>query len=225
MTATTTPLLKERFRGFMPVIIDIETAGFDAQTNAILEIAAITVKMTDKGFLQADQTLHFHVQPFEGAILNPDALSFNGIDPHNPLRQAVSEQQALTDIFQMVRQSIKANQCNRAIVVAHNAHFDHSFLLAGAQRCGIKRNPFHPFSTFDTATLAGLVYGQTVLAKACQTAGIEFDHRQAHSALYDTVKTTQLFCQMVNKWKILGGWPLPVIQPEQQNDINQPVIS
>ncbi|MDR0805922.1 MAG: ribonuclease T [Enterobacteriaceae bacterium] len=210
---TTQNSLSERFRGFYPVVIDVETAGFDAKTNALLEIAAFTLKMTDQGWLVRDQSLHFHVNPFEGSILSPEALAFNGIDPTNPLRGAVSEYEALHSIFKMVRKGIKDQNCNRAIVVAHNANFDHSFLMAAAERTGLKRNPFHPFATFDTAALSGLVLGQTVLAKACITAGIPFDSAQAHGALYDTERTTELFCELVNRWKKLGGWPLT---PDQQ---------
>lgn len=202
--------LSGRFRGFYPVVIDVETAGFNAQTDALLEIAAITMKMDDDGWLQPDETLHFHVAPFEGALLDPAALAFTGIDPHNPLRGAVSEYEALHEIFKMVRKGIKDKGCNRGIIVAHNANFDHGFLMAAAERCGLKRNPFHPFATFDTAALSGLVLGQTVLAKACITAGIAFDSAQAHSALYDTQQTTALFCELVNRWKRLGGWPLPL---------------
>ena len=200
--------LCERFRGFYPVVIDIETSGFDPNQNAILEIAAITLKMDEKGFLAPDETLQFNVNPFENAILEPTALAFNGIDPNNPLRDAVDEKVALEAIFKLVRNGIKANDCTRAVIVAHNAHFDHSFLMAASERAGIKRNPFHPFATFDTASLSGLVFGQTVLAKACEAAEIPFDHKQAHSALYDTEKTAILFCEIVNRFKRLGGWPL-----------------
>ncbi|WP_416379553.1 MULTISPECIES: ribonuclease T [unclassified Gilliamella] len=209
--------LCERFRGFYPVVIDIETSGFDPKLNAILEIAAITLKMNDDGWLEPDETLQFNVNPFENSILEPSALAFNGIDPDNPLRAAVDEKLALESIFKMVRTGIKAADCTRAVIVAHNAHFDHSFLMAAAERAGIKRNPFHPFATFDTASLCGLVFGQTVLAKACEAANIAFDHKQAHSALYDTEKTAILFCEIVNRFKRLGGWPLPQTneQPDQ----------
>lgn len=200
--------LKDRFRGFYPVVIDIETAGFDCVTNPLLEIAAITLKMSNDGWLAIDETIHHHIEPFEGAILDLSALAFNGIDPTNPLRGAVNEYQALHAIFKHVRKGIKETACNRAIIVAHNANFDHSFLLAATQRNHMKRNPFHPFVTFDTATLSGLAFGQTVLAKACQVANIDFNHEEAHSALYDTQKTAELFCQIVNRWKQLGGWPL-----------------
>ncbi|WP_442798439.1 ribonuclease T [Pantoea vagans] len=201
--------LNQRFRGFYPVVIDVETAGFNAQTDALLEIAAITLKMDEEGWIQIDQTLHFNVEPFVGSLLHPEALAFTGIDPSNPLRGAVSEYEALHAIFKMVRKGIKDSGCNRAIMVAHNATFDLNFMSAAAERTSLKRNPFHPFATFDTAALSGLVLGQTVLAKACIAAGMEFDSTQAHSALYDTQQTATLFCELVNRWKRLGGWPLP----------------
>ncbi|TDQ59807.1 RNAse T [Mesocricetibacter intestinalis] len=200
-------LLKNRFRGYYPVIIDVETAGFNAKTDALLELAAITVKMDENGLLQPDQKCHFHIQPFPGANINPDSLKFNGIDIDNPLRGAVPELEAITSLFQMVRRGQKNADCQRSIIVAHNAAFDQSFVMAAAERTGVKRNPFHPFSMFDTASLSGLMFGQTVLVKACQAAAIPFDGKQAHSALYDTERTAELFCYMVNRLKSLGGFP------------------
>ncbi len=209
MSEQSTPnLLKQRFRGFFPVVIDVETAGFNAQTDALLEIAAITLRMDEDGWLVADQKLHFNITPFPGSILTPEALAFTGIDPNDPNREAVSEYEALHAIFKMVRKGMKEADCSRAVIVAHNAHFDHSFTMAAAARASLKRNPFHPFATFDTAALSGLVLGQTVLAKACISAGMSFDSDKAHSALYDTEQTAELFCELVNRWKRLGGWPL-----------------
>lgn len=209
MSEPTSPaLLSQRFRGYYPVVIDVETAGFNARTDALLEIAAVTLTMDDAGWLMPDQSLFFNVAPFEGANLEKAALEFTGIDPHHPLRDAVDEKAALTPIFKLIREGMKQHQCKRAILVGHNATFDHSFVMAAADRARVKRNPFHPFSTFDTSALAGLVYGQTVLKKACECAGIAFSDREAHSALYDTEITARLFCSMVNRWKELGGWPL-----------------
>ncbi len=210
MTDSTTPhCLKARFRGYFPVVIDVETAGFNAKTDALLEICAITLTMDDEGNLQPATTMHFHIEPFEGANLEQEALDFIGMrDPFSPLRGAISESEALKDIYRQIRKEQKEHNCSRAIIVAHNAQFDHSFVMAASERSKLKRVPFHPFATFDTATLSGLAYGQTVLAKACKTAGMEFDNKQAHSALYDTQKTAELFCGIVNKWKQLGGWPL-----------------
>lgn len=213
--------LRARFRGFYPVVIDVETAGFNADTDALLEIAVITLKMDRKGWLQVDNTLHFNIEPFPGAILQPEALAFNGIDPRNPLRGAVTEYKALYEIFKMVRKGIKNHECNRAIIVAHNAAFDHSFLMAAAERTGLKHNPFHPFATFDTAALSGLVLGQTVLIKACAYAGIIFDSSEAHSALYDTERTAALFCELVNRWKRMGGWPLALSTSIMQMEMDE----
>jgi ribonuclease T len=201
--------LKSRFRGYFPVVVDVETAGFNAKTDALLEICAITLKMDEQGNLHPATTMHFHVEPFEGANIEKEALEFNGIrDPYSPLRGAVAEQEALKEIYKQIRKEQKTAGCSRAIMVAHNATFDLSFVTAANERSRLKRVPFHPFATFDTAALSGLAYGQTVLAKACRTAGMDFDNKEAHSALYDTQKTAELFCGIVNKWKELGGWPV-----------------
>ncbi|GMM85168.1 ribonuclease T [Pseudoalteromonas sp. MTN2-4] len=211
-------LFSQRFRGFFPVVIDVETAGFNKDTDALLEIAATTLKMDDEGILSLDQTLHFHVKPFEGANIEQAAIEFNGIDPFSELRGAEDEDIVIKEICKMVRKAQKAAGCSRSVVVAHNAAFDHGFLNAAIERNKIKRTPFHPFVSFDTTSLAGLALGQTVLAKACRTAGIEFDNSQAHSALYDTERTAELFCFIVNKWQALGGWPLPELEAEEETE-------
>lgn len=208
MSSIDRPLLADRFRGFLPVVIDVETGGFNANTDALLEIAAVTVAMDEDGFLYTDRSINCPVTPFEGANIEQAALEFTGIDPSDPNRNAMSEHDALSSIFKMVRKAMKSAGCSRAILVGHNANFDLNFLNATIERSETKRSPFHPFCTFDTATLAGLVYGQTVLARACQAAEISFSNTEAHSALYDTEKTAELFCTMVNSWKEIGGWEM-----------------
>lgn len=200
--------LASRFRGFLPVVVDIECGGFNARTDAILEISAVILGMNEKHELGVEQTSFHRVIPFEGSNIEEAALKFTGIDPWHPLRIARPEKDVFNDIFKIIRGAMKANGCKRAILVAHNAHFDHGFINAAVARHDLKRNPFHPFSSFDTATLSGLAYGQTVLARACEAAGIEFDAKEAHSAKYDAEKTAELFCGIVNKWQQLGGWPL-----------------
>ena len=198
--------MAQRFRGFLPVIVDVETGGFNSQTDALLEIAAVTIRMDQEGFLHRHETFSFHVEPFEGANIEQAALDFTGIDLDDPERMAEPELMVMTDLLSAVRRAVKENGCTRAVIVGHNAHFDLNFVNAVIERCNIKRSPFHPFSVFDTATLAGLAYGQTVLAKTCQVAGIEFSNSAAHSAAYDAEKTAELFCAIVNRWKELGGW-------------------
>ncbi len=194
--------VSQRFRGYMPVVIDVETAGFEPTTDALLEIAAITLDTDEKGNWSIHESISRHVEPFEGANLDKAALEFTGIDPDHPFRKqiAVPERKALTDIFKVVRGHMKQRDCKRAILVGHNAAFDIAFLNAAVERTNIKRNPFHPFSTFDTVSLAGLAYGQTVLSRAAAAAGLSWDAEQAHSALYDAEKTAELFCSVVNQW-------------------------
>jgi len=196
-------VVAQRFRGYLPVVVDVETGGFNAATDALLEIAAVLLDVDDGGRWCLEQTIVRHIEPFEGANLDQAALEFNGIDPHHPFRKeiAVPEKQGLQEIFQAVRRKIKQHGCKRAILVGHNAAFDLGFVNAAAGRTGIKRNPFHPFSTFDTVTLGAVAYGQTVLSRAVEAAGFAWNEQEAHSALYDAERTAQLFCTIVNAWR------------------------
>jgi ribonuclease T len=194
-------LMSRRFRGFLPVVVDIETGGFNSETDALLEIAAVLIDMDGDGVLSRGATHSFHIRPFEGARLDPASLSVTGIDPYHPLRPALPERDALQRIFREIRHAIRAYDCRRAILVGHNAAFDLGFLNAAVRRADVKRNPFHPFSCFDTATLAGAALGQTVLAKAVTVAGLTWDARCAHSAVYDADRTAELFCLICNRFR------------------------
>ena len=189
-----------RFRGFLPVVVDVETAGFNHKTDALLEVAATLLRMDEQGDLFCCETYAFNVEPFKGANLDESSLKFTGINPFNPFRMNKPEEHALREIFRPIRSELKATGCTRAILVGHNPTFDLNFINAAIDRCQIKRNPFHKFSTFDTATLGGLAYGQTVLSRAAQAAGLEWDDDSAHSAKYDTEQTAELFCRIINRW-------------------------
>ena len=203
MTRDEVTSIDDRFRGFLPVVVDLETGGFAPHTDAILELAGTLIQMSSDGYLSISDTYSFNIKPFDGANIEASSLEFTGIDPDHPFRDAMDEKTALSDFFQIIKKEIRNNGCTRAILVGHNAHFDAAFLNAAVARCNIKKNPFHPFTYFDTATLAGLAYGQTVLAKACQEADIDFDNSRAHSALYDAERTALLFCKIVNRWREL----------------------
>ena len=189
--------LKKRFRGFLPVVVDVETAGVNPAAHALLEACIVIIQMNEQGLLYPSATYAEHILPFDGAELDPKALEFNKIDPYQPLRFAMTENDALERLFQPIHAALKTSGCQRAVLVGHNAWFDLLFMKAAAVRNKIKF-PFHEFTCFDTATLAGFVYGQTVLAKAMQAAKIPFDIKEAHSAIYDAEKTADLFCEMVN---------------------------
>ncbi len=190
--------LAQRFRGYLPIVVDVETGGFNEQTDALLQIAAVIVDIDKAGRYYCAETVACHVNPFAGSRLEPKSMEVNGIDVDHPFRMAVDEKIALPKIFKPVRTALKKHSCTKAILVGHNAHFDLKFINAAAQRSGIKRNPFHPFSTFDTVSLAGLVYGQTVLARSVKAANLEWDASEAHSAIYDAEMTAELFCKIIN---------------------------
>ncbi|MFC3814046.1 ribonuclease T [Lysobacter sp. GCM10012299] len=203
------PTLASRFRGFLPVVVDVETGGFDWNRHALLEIAVAPIDLDENGLLVVGEITSSHVVPAAGTEIDPKSLEITGIDIDHPFRAALPERAALEAVFAPVRAAAKKHGCQRAILVGHNAHFDLNFLNAAVARSGHKRNPFHPFSVFDTVTLAGVAYGQTVLARAVQAAGFDWNGEEAHSAVYDTERTAQLFCKIVNAWPK----PMPVVVP------------
>ena len=194
-----------RFRGYLPVVVDVETGGFNCATDALLELAAVILWVDEQGAWCPKETISTHVEPFPGANIEPAALQFNGIIPDHPLRGALPEAEALRKVFAPIREAVKESGCTRAILVGHNASFDLGFVNAAVARVAFKRNPFHPFSVFDTVTLSGLAYGQTVLSRAAQAAGMDWDSRDAHSAIYDAEQTATLFCRIVNRWDAVSS--------------------
>lgn len=193
--------IADRFRGFLPVVVDVETGGFNPATDALLEISAVLVELDESGNLQLGEQYRYLVKPFPGANLEPASLQVTGIDPYHPLRADLDEDEALRRVFRDVRREVREHQCKRAVLVGHNAFFDLQFVNAAVERSKIKRNPFHPFSSFDTATLSGVAFGQTVLARAVEAAGFTWDESRAHSALYDAEMTAKVFCEIVNRFR------------------------
>lgn len=192
--------MKHRFRGFLPVVVDVETGGFDCSKHALLEIAVVPIDLDDAGRYVRGETASAHLEPAPGTQIDPKSLEVTGIQLDHPFRLAKPEKEALDHVFAAVRAAVRKHDCQRAILVGHNAHFDLGFLNAAVARTGHKRNPFHPFSVFDTVTLAGVALGQTVLARAVQASGATWNSDDAHSAVYDTEKTAQLFCDIANRW-------------------------
>lgn len=214
---TDTFRISDRFRGFLPVIVDVETGGFNCKTDALLEIAAVLLDPQEDGTLLRGETIRYHIKPFEGANMEPASLAINKIDPDHPLRPAIDERDALQRIFREVRRAVRESGCSRAILVGHNASFDLGFLNEAVARSAIKRNPFHPFSSFDTATLCGVAYGQTVLARAVKAAGLTWDEDSAHSAAYDAEITTDVFCDIINRFQPL----FTSITPQDWSEVDE----
>jgi ribonuclease T len=212
-----------RFRGFCPVVVDVETGGFNSQTDALLEVAAIILGIDAQGVLHCKESHSIHIQPFEGANMEPASLEVNGIDPFHPLRIASPEGEALTAIFKHVRKASKVNICKRAILVGHNASFDLNFLNATVSRANVKNNPFHLFSCFDTVSLGAMAYGQTVLSRIAQVSGLPWDTDEAHSALYDARMTAEIFCKILNTWNHKVENMIPMSDPGLVNEEHEQV--
>ena len=213
--------MSERFRGFLPVVVDVETGGFNFKTDALLAIAAVHIEAHSDGTLIRGKTIRYHVKPFEGSNMEPASLAVNGIDPDHPLRPAIDERDALQRVFRDVRTAVRLQRCSRAILVGHNSSFDLAFLNEAVERTAIKRNPFHPFSSFDTATLCGVAYGQTVLARAVHAAGLVWDESQAHSAAYDAEITADVFCDIVNRFRGV----FESARPQSYEPLQEPIRS
>ena len=194
-------MLKERFRKFLPVVVDLETGGFDSKKNAILEIAIQLIDEEDSRLVLGEPH-RFHIEPFENLIVDKDALEFLKLDLNHPLRVAVEERFALQEVFKIINKQKNKYECSRAILVGHNAFFDHSFLLEACLRNNIKKSPFHPFSLIDTVSLGVLATKQTVLARICNELDISYDNEEAHSAAYDAMVTAQVFCKIINNFDL-----------------------
>ena len=197
--------ISDRFRGYLPVVVDLETGGLSKQDNPILEVACSFVTMRD-GQLCIKDSASWSLEPFEGSHIEPASLKVTKIDLDDPNRNALDEREALVEFFKTVRDEMKFAGCHRAIMVAHNASFDQGFLNAACERLKLKRNPFHPFTALDTATLGALAFGHTVLSEACRRAGLDFSEVQAHNAVYDAERTAELFCHIVNAWPFHPHW-------------------
>src|SRR5437868_14451246 len=126
-TSKITPLSR-RFRGLLPIVVDVETSGLNPATDALLEIAAVSLAMNEEGKFMREQTISYHVEPFFGSRLDSEALEITGIDPYGPLRFAIPEHQALYRIFAAIRSQLEKYDCYRAVLVGHNAWFDLSFI-------------------------------------------------------------------------------------------------
>ena len=132
--------MSQRFDGYLPVVVDVETSGVDPTKNGLLELAAVSVDFNQDDVLEVNkETYSAHVTLFDGAKVDQQALQINKIDPDHPFRFAISEEQMLKELFEYVNTALKQTGCRRALLVGHNAHFDLSFLQAAMKRCKVKK--------------------------------------------------------------------------------------
>ena len=193
--------MKDLLRGFLPVVVDLETGGFNEETDALLELAAVFIGIDNQRLLFPKGSACWAVKPFSGANMEESSLKINCIDPFDPARGAQPEKEVLKQLFSQVHAALNETECKRAILVGHNAAFDLKFLNAAVARSRLKNNPFHSFSNIDTVTLGALAYGQTVLSRIAEAIGLEWISDRAHSADYDADITAHVLCNVFNRWR------------------------
>jgi ribonuclease T len=65
------PRMARRFRGFLPVVVDVETGGFNSRTDALLEIAAVLIDMDDDGQLYPGEPISSRRRWISPALIRP----------------------------------------------------------------------------------------------------------------------------------------------------------
>ena len=188
--------MQNRFRGFMPVVIDVECGGFIPYRCTVGNCRSVVGDSGD-GSLAAWGNWRYHVQPFPAPTSN-GVTRCDGLSILFTRYAQRFQRRSAHAIVQEISQAMKDNDCTRAILVGHNACFDLNFLNAAVARTEIKRNPFHPFSSFDTATLAGVAFGQTGYRsrfKRPESLGI----RTNAFGAYDAQQTADCFARSANE--------------------------
>ena len=92
--APTVSPLATRFRGYLPVVVDVETGGFDWNRCALLEIAVQPIDIDENGLLFPGDTTNAHVVPAPGLHIDPKSLEITGIKLDHPFRLAKEERPA-----------------------------------------------------------------------------------------------------------------------------------
>src|SRR3546814_15283297 len=91
--------MAERFRGYLPVVVDVETGGFDWNRHALLEIAAVPIELDDAGRFVPGEVASAHLEPAPGTSIDPKSLEVTGIILDHPFRMAKPEKAALDHVF------------------------------------------------------------------------------------------------------------------------------
>ena len=158
-------------------IVDIETTGGNAQSSGITEIGIVLV---DDNLITGEfETLVNPEQPIPFHI-----TMLTGITNHM-VEDAPKFDEIAGDLYELLKDRV---------FVAHNVHFDYSFILHQFQESGIN---------WSAKKMCTVRYARKVwpgmrsygLGKLCLSRGVVNDAR--HRALGDARATSQLFLQML----------------------------
>ena len=159
------------------VVFDIETTGFSPVTNHIIEIGAVRVEkgqITDRfsTFVNPQVPIPYHIE------------QLTGINDNMVLSAPV--------ISEVLPKFLEF--CGDAVIVAHNASFDTSFIRENANRLGLTYEP----TILDTVTLARLLLPNLNRYKLDTVAKeLKISLENHHRAVDDAGATAEIFVRFL----------------------------
>ena len=159
------------------VVFDIETTGFSPLTCKIIEIGAVRVE--------------------QGQIVDRFSTFVN---PKVPIPYRIEQLTSINDDMVMDAPTIEEvlpkflEFCQGAVMVAHNADFDMSFIVENCDRLGID----HDFTYVDTVGMARFLLpalNRFKLDTVAKAVGVALQHH--HRAVDDAACTADIFVKFV----------------------------
>ena len=113
------------------IAVDVETSGINPRENALLSIGAVDMANPDNRF-------YIECRPFEGAVIEDEALQVNGFTREQIEGQSLSECEAVKEFVAWV----KAVGIDKPLMCGQNVTFDRDFIRHACERCEM-RSPFN----------------------------------------------------------------------------------
>ncbi len=169
--------------------IDIETTGFNVETQEIIEIGCVIVKQNDGVLGEVVEEFELKIKPERLDLADPEALSINGYNEAEWLF-AMTLEQAM---------KVFAEKTKECIFAAHNAAFDWSFIAKAFATTQVENQMFYAKIDTISFALAKLHNNPEVtrysLGALCDYFGITND--RAHTALADTRATVEMYRKLL----------------------------
>ena len=182
------------------VVFDLETTGFSAKSDKIIEIGAVKVqagKIIDRfsTFVNPEIPIPFRIEQL---------TSIND----NMVINAPKIEEVLPKFMEF---------CNECVMVAHNADFDMSFISANCERQGLPCD----FTIIDTVAMSRYLIiglGRYKLDSVAKALGIVLDHH--HRAVDDAECTALIFLKLCDMLRDKGIDNLDQVNEEGKQSTN-----
>lgn len=182
------------------VVFDIETTGFSAVNDRIIEIGAVKVeggRIVDRysTFVNPERPIPFEIEKLTGI--------------HDGM---VEDAEVIEDVLPKFMEF-----CQDCIMVAHNAEFDMSFIRENCRRQGIERK----FTVVDTLAMARSMLPDLKnykLDTVVEAVGGSLENH--HRAVEDAESTADIFVKFVARLKNMGVTDLDTLNSMSQMSNN-----